>query len=116
LPQTTFKYAAIVKDIQLNVQALYPACKVSTAAAAVGAWGGKWWGGNLKGMWLNVKQWYPDLITTLATGGVNVMTYDLSKNEAFHECPDPTDCPLLAQIQFYMQTYQQVRVWCHVQG
>ena len=51
LPQTTFKYAAIVKDLQLNIAAQYPSCKVSTAAAAVGAWSGKWWGGNLKGLW-----------------------------------------------------------------
>ena len=78
MPQTTFKYAAIVKDVQLNVAAQYPGCKVSTAAAAVGAWAGKWWGGNLKGLWYNVKQWYPDLITFLATGGVNVMTYVMS--------------------------------------
>jgi len=28
--------------------------QLSTAAAAVGAWGGKWWGGNLKGALLEV--------------------------------------------------------------
>lgn len=106
LPQTVFKYAAIVKDLQLAVAELYPALKVSTAAAAVGAWGGKWWGGNLKGLWLNLHKWYPELSTFLtATGGINVMTYDLSKDERFHECPDESDCPLAKQVAFYMDTY-----------
>ena len=109
LPQTSFKYAAIVKDVMLSIEAAYPACKLSTAAAAVGAWGGKWWGGNLKGLWYNIKQWYPDVIDFMTTGrnagGINVMTYDLSKNERFHECPDAGDCPLDLQVAYYMQTY-----------
>ena len=109
LPQTAFKYAAILKDVAENIVHIYPACKLSTAAAAVGAWSGKWWGGNLKGVWLLVQQQYPDLMSFLTAGanagGVNVMTYDLSKNENFHECPDAGDCPLAAQVKFYMDTY-----------
>ena len=30
--------------------------KLSTAAGAVGAWSGNWWGGNLKGLWYDTNQ------------------------------------------------------------
>lgn len=118
LPQTAFKYAAILKDVAENIVHIYPACKLSTAAAAVGAWSGKWWGGNLKGVWLLVKQQYPDLMDFLTAGanagGVNVMSYDLSKNENFHECPDAGDCPLVAQVKFYMDTYSAAGIPANV--
>ena len=39
LPQTVFKYAAIVKDVVLNIEKTAPALKLSTAAGAVGACG-----------------------------------------------------------------------------
>merc|ERR1712176_1251413 len=99
--QTTYKYAAIAKDIKLNIKKSYPECKLSTAAGAVGAWSGKWWGGNLKGIWLLAKKWFPDVMSRV---GINVMTYDLSKNNDFHECPTDNVCELDAQVEFYMKT------------
>ena len=59
------------------------------------------WGGNLKGIWLNMNQYYPDLMSYVSsTGGINVMTYDLSDNEQV--CILPT---LL--LMSWPQTYQQ---------
>lgn len=103
LHQTVYKYSAIAKDLVSNVQAIAPNLKVTTAAAAVGAWSGDWWGGNLKGLWLEMVQKFPDLASSI---GINVMTYDLSKDEDFHECPDDQDCPLDKQVAFYMNTYK----------
>jgi hypothetical protein len=51
-----YKYTAIVYDVMMNVQTIYPTLKVSTAAGAAGAWSTNWWGGNLKGLWYSVKQ------------------------------------------------------------
>jgi len=56
LNQTVYKYAAICKDVMINIKAIAPELKLSTTPGAVGAWGGKWWGGNLKGMWLLLFQ------------------------------------------------------------
>lgn len=118
LPQTTYKYAAIVRDVMINVQNIYPTLKVSTAAGAVGAWSTPWWGGNLKGLWYNVKQWYPELIDFMSTsqnaGGINVMTYDLSDNPTYHECPDDNDCSLDKQVAFYMKTYDDAQIVANV--
>ena len=52
---------------------------------------------------LLLYQWYP-FITQFITqganaGGVNVMTYDLSDNEGFHECPTDDTCTLLEQVR-----------------
>ena len=55
LHQTSFKLAAILKDVADGIDALSPGLKMSTAAPAVGAWQGKWWGGNLKGTLLEVR-------------------------------------------------------------
>lgn len=33
------------------------------------------------------------------------MTYDLSDDEAYYECPTPDVCTLPAQVAFYMQQY-----------
>ena len=83
LDQTVYKFAAILKDFQLNIAALAPGMMLSTAAGAAGGWSGDWWGGNLKGLVLKAAQWYPDLVAFVAsTGGVNVMTYDLSDDES----------------------------------
>lgn len=54
--------------------------------------------------------WYPEVIQFMASdsasaGGINVMTYDLSNNEAFHECPQDGVCSLPQQVDFYLQTY-----------
>jgi len=114
LTQTSYKYAAIAKDFQLNIQKIYPSCKLSTAAGAVGAWSGKWWGGNMKGVWLKVHQLMPDVINFMSTGanagGINVMTYDLSDNEKYHECPNPSTCALDKQVEFYMNTYKTAQI------
>lgn len=104
--QTVYKFAAILKDVQLNIAAQAPAMLLSTAAGAAGGWSGNWWGGNLKGLVLKAASWYPDLLAFVAsTGGVNVMTYDLSDDESHYECPTPQLCTLHDQVQFYMQTY-----------
>jgi hypothetical protein len=156
----------------INIKAIQPSLKLSTAAGAVGAWSSNWWGGNLKGLWYNVKQvcclsffcilppflptpflplflpsfqplscrcscsyspfafpltliqslhcfpphaqWYPDLIDFMGSspnaGGINVMTYDLSDNPEFHECPDESDCTLDKQVAFYMKTYSDANI------
>jgi len=118
LDQTTYKYAAIVKDTADAIKAHAPSLKLSTAAAAVGAWSGKWWGGNLKGVWLQLHQKFPELSSFMTTGanagGINVMTYDLSDNTKFHECPTDNDCELEKQVAFYMNTYQQAGIPANV--
>jgi len=40
-------------------------------------------------------------------GGFNVMTYDVSKNEKYHECPDKDSCALDKQVDFYMNLYKK---------
>jgi hypothetical protein len=102
LHQTTYKYAAILQDIRGAVHVIDPSLKVSTATAAAGAWAGKWWGGNLKGLWLQLHQHFAAAAEDVE---LNVMTYDLSKDAQYHECPDPADCTLDQQVAFYMQTY-----------
>ena len=92
LHQTVYKYSAIAKDISSNIAAIAPNLKFGTAAAAVGAWTGNWWGGNLKGLWAEANTKFPDLIKGME---INVMTYDLSKDETFHcllyTSPSPRD-------------------------
>ncbi|KAJ3256973.1 hypothetical protein HDU77_002913 [Chytriomyces hyalinus] len=110
LDQTVYKYSAIVADMVNAIKAIYPACKLSTAAGAAGAWSTKWWGGNLKGLWYYSNLWYPELNQFMFkgpnAGGINVMTYDLSKNNNYFECPDTTaNCDLAGQVKFYMNTY-----------
>ena len=47
LHQTSYKLAAILKDLSDGIDEIAPKMKLSTAAAAVGAWSGTWWGGNV---------------------------------------------------------------------
>ena len=85
-----YKFSAILKDLQLNIAAKAPSMLLSTASGAAGGWEGNWWGGNLKGLTLAAAKWYPDLIAFVAsTGGVNVMTYDLSDDGAVWGCALP---------------------------
>lgn len=118
LDQTSYKYAAIAQDVISAIKKNYPKCKLSTAAGAVGAWSGKWWGGNMKGVWLKVKQQMPEITDFMSkganAGGINVMTYDLSSNEQFHECPEPGKCALDVQVEFYMGTYKQESIDANV--
>jgi hypothetical protein len=100
--QAVYKLAAIYKDVQLSIDAIAPHLAMSTAASAAGAWSGNWWGGNLKGVSLQIGRLYPDLATRILS---NVMTYDLSDNEASYECPDPSDCSLDKQVAFYMNQF-----------
>ncbi|KAI9330414.1 hypothetical protein BDR26DRAFT_871523 [Obelidium mucronatum] len=99
LLQTVFKFTAIMQDMRLAVQKHYPQLKVSTAASAAGAWAGTWWGGNHKGLSLNMVQAYPDLVQWIGSGanagGWNVMSYDLS-NDPKVGCPttNAADCTL----------------------
>lgn len=103
LTQTVHKYVAIAKDMVDAVDKHAPNLKISTAAGAVGAWEGKWWGGNLKGIWLEAKQKFPEVMSRIE---INVMTYDLSDNNEFHECPESNVCTLDQQVEFYMKTYR----------
>jgi len=118
LHQTVYKYAAIVKDVKDAITTHAPKMKLSTASGAVGAWSGKWWGGNMKGLWLKVNQKYPELISFMSTGanagGINVMTYDLSSNPEFHECPSDSVCALDKQVDFYMGTYKTAGIAANV--
>ncbi|KAI8621958.1 hypothetical protein BC830DRAFT_12345 [Chytriomyces sp. MP71] len=111
LDQTVLKYTAIARDLMINIQSLYPTCKLSVAAAAAGAWQGPWWGGNLKGLWYWSQLWYPAVteFMTVGTnaGGVNAMTYDLSQDDTFHECPSATmPCDLASQVAFYLAQFR----------
>ena len=106
LHQTSFKLAAILKDLSDGIDEIAPEMQLSVAAAAVGAWGGKWWGGNLKGTLLEVHAQFPSLLAKpIAANGINVMAYDLSDDQAFHECPTDQACTLDQQVAFYMGTY-----------
>ena len=111
LHQTVYKYSAIAKDIQSNIETIAPDLKFSTAAAAVGAWTGDWWGGNLKGLWAEANTKFADLLQGVE---INVMTYDLSANEKFHECPDDQDCPLDKQVEYYMSTFKTAGIPANV--
>ncbi|ORY37044.1 hypothetical protein BCR33DRAFT_769966 [Rhizoclosmatium globosum] len=116
LDQTVYKYTAICYDIVNAIKKIYPKCKFATAAGAAGAWQGKFWGGNLKGLWYFVNLWYPDVIKFMSTGknagGINVMTYDVSANNAYFECPSgsTSDCDLAGQVKFYMNTYEKAGI------
>ncbi len=82
MPQTVYKYSAIMKDVQLNIAAQAPGMLLSSPVGAASGWAGNWWGGNLTGLVADAAQLYPDLIAYAAsTGGINVMTYDLSDDE-----------------------------------
>lgn len=111
LTQTVHKYVAIAKDMIDSVDKHAPDMKISTAAGAVGAWEGKWWGGNLKGIWLQAKKTFPEVMSRLE---INVMTYDLSDNNEFHECPNPSTCTLDQQVEFYMKTYRDAGISANV--
>ncbi|KAJ3063429.1 hypothetical protein HDU99_004840, partial [Rhizoclosmatium hyalinum] len=116
LDQTVYKYTAICYDIINAIKKIYPKCKFATAAGAAGAWQGKFWGGNLKGLWYFVNLWYPDVIKFMSTGknagGINVMSYDVSANNAYFECPSgsTSDCDLAGQVKFYMNTYEKAGI------
>ncbi|KAG0005864.1 hypothetical protein BGZ79_001057 [Entomortierella chlamydospora] len=104
--QTVYKYGAIMKDVMLNIASIQPSLKISTAASAAGGLSTNWWGGNLKNIWYNLFKWYPDVYNGIAnSGGVNVMTYDLSNNEQYYECPDANTCSLSQQVLYYMNSY-----------
>ncbi|KAF8929632.1 hypothetical protein EDD21DRAFT_443993 [Dissophora ornata] len=104
--QTVYKYGAIMKDVLLNIAAIQPTLKLSTAASAAGGLSTNWWGGNLKNIWYNLNKWYPDVYQGIAnSGGVNIMTYDLSDNTQYSECPDTGVCSLSQQVVYYMNSY-----------
>ncbi|KAF9089315.1 hypothetical protein BGX23_006768 [Mortierella sp. AD031] len=112
---TTYKYAAIMQDVRLNIQAIAPELLLATAASAAGGLSTPWWGGNLKNIWYFTNKWYPDLYSFIAnTGGVNVMTYDLSNNQQYYECPDANTCSLSQQVNYYMKSYSDNGMLAHV--
>lgn len=47
-------------------------------------------------------------------GGINVMTYDLSSDQTFHECPNDDTCALDKQVAFYMDTYNKSQIQANV--
>ncbi|ORY37025.1 hypothetical protein BCR33DRAFT_854898 [Rhizoclosmatium globosum] len=116
LDQTVYKYSAIAYDIMKQIRLIYPTCLFSTTVSSVGAWQGNWWGGSLKGLWYYVNLWYPDLIRFIThdanAGGINVKSFDLSKNNAYYSCQDIIfDCNLGGQVQYFMSTYAQAGIW-----
>ncbi|KAG0370087.1 hypothetical protein BGX24_002149 [Mortierella sp. AD032] len=113
--QTVYKYAAIMQDVRINIQAIAPNLLLATAASAAGGLSTNWWGGNLKNIWYYTYKWYPDLYNFIATtGGVNVMTYDLSNNQQYSECPDANTCSLSQQVNYYMKSYADNGMLAHV--
>ncbi|KAF9322096.1 hypothetical protein BG003_006941 [Podila horticola] len=116
--QTVYKYAAIMRDVQLNIQAIAPTMMIATAASAAGGLSTNWWGGNLKNIWYLTYAWYPEVYNFIAQGanggGVNVMTYDLSNNQEYHECPDANTCSLSQQANYYMKSYADNGMVAHV--
>jgi hypothetical protein len=63
-------------------------------------------------VWYFTDLWFPEVTTALTggdrPGGINVMTYDLSDNAEFHECPNDDACTLSDQVK------GQTVVVCHV--
>ncbi|KAG0337300.1 hypothetical protein BG004_007700 [Podila humilis] len=116
--QTIYKYTAIMRDVQINIQAIAPTMMVGTAASAAGGLKTNWWGGNLKNIWYYTYAWYPDTYNFIAQGanggGVNVMTYDLSNNQQYSECPDVGVCSLSQQVNYYMKSYADNGMVAHV--
>ncbi|KAF9363219.1 hypothetical protein BGX34_004625 [Mortierella sp. NVP85] len=116
--QTVYKYAAIMRDVMVNIQAIQPTLKLATAASAAGGLSSNWWGGNLKNIWYYVNKWYPEVYGFMAqganAGGVNVMTYDLSNNKEYHECPDENTCSLSQQVNYYMKSYADNNMQAYV--
>ncbi|KAF9192365.1 hypothetical protein BGZ50_008628 [Haplosporangium sp. Z 11] len=116
--QTVYKYATIMRDVQLNIEAIKPSLMLGTASSAAGGLSTNWWGGNLKNIWYLVNKWYPEVYSFMATGpnggGVNVMTYDLSNNQEYHECPDASTCSLSQQVNYYMKSYADNNMAAHV--
>ncbi|KAF9135818.1 hypothetical protein BGW39_011407 [Mortierella sp. 14UC] len=113
--QTVYKYAAIMQDVRINIQAIAPNLLLATAASAAGGLSTNWWGGNLKNIWYYTYKWYPDLYNFIANGGgVNVMTYDLSNNQQYSECPDANTCSLSQQVNYYMKSYADNGMLAHV--
>ncbi|KAJ3027556.1 UNVERIFIED_CONTAM: hypothetical protein HDU68_003592 [Siphonaria sp. JEL0065] len=115
--QTVYKFSAIMQNMRINVEKIFPTLRVGTAASAAGAWAGTWWGGNLKGLTLNMVPSYPDLVQWIGTGpnagGWNVMSYDLSKSTI--NCPPaPATCDLDGQVDFYMAQYAAAGVPANV--
>ncbi|KAF9956823.1 hypothetical protein BGZ72_002418 [Mortierella alpina] len=107
--QTVCKYATIMKDVQINIQKLAPKLKLATAAAVTGGLpeSSHWWGGNLKNIWYNVNKFFPEVYKAISSsGGVNVMSYDVSGDYDTHECPtDKSSCPLNKQVDYYMKSF-----------
>ncbi|KAJ3238857.1 hypothetical protein HDU81_007057 [Chytriomyces hyalinus] len=117
LYQTVYKFSAIMENMRINIKNIYPSLKLSTAASAAGAWAGTWWGGNHKGLTLNMVPSYPDLVAFVGTGanagGWNIMTYDLS-NSTVNCPPAPATCSLDGQVNFYMAQYTAAGVVANV--
>ncbi|KAF9300265.1 hypothetical protein BGZ74_008082 [Mortierella antarctica] len=116
--QTVYKYAAIMRDVQINIQAIAPNLMIATAASAAGGLSTPWWGGNLKNIWYYTNLWYPDVYKFMSQGanggGVNVMTYDLSNNQQYSECPATGVCSLSQQVNYYMKSYSDNGMTAHV--
>eukprot|EP01106_Pelomyxa_sp_JSP_P000158 TRINITY_DN1021_c0_g1_i4.p2 TRINITY_DN1021_c0_g1~~TRINITY_DN1021_c0_g1_i4.p2 ORF type:complete len:421 (+),score=166.31 TRINITY_DN1021_c0_g1_i4:102-1364(+) len=50
------------------------------------------------------------MATGANAGGINVMTYDLSDNEQYYECPETNVCTLDQQVAYYMATYTTAKI------
>jgi len=100
--QVIYKFGGIIYDLQDAINDIHPGMEIETAVTAQGADDGNWWGGNMKGQVVKTFKSFPDLKN--AFSNIQVMTYDLSSNPKYHECPEDKDenCPLNKQVEFYM--------------
>ena len=99
---------------------------LSIPAPAVGAVGGAWYFGNLKGLFLDdaafsYKTIFPlftghtpldpsAVFNKLYNGGIFPMIYDLGA--ACYDCPEGDDdkCPLVEQVKYYTQTFANANI------
>jgi len=100
--QVIYKFGGIIYDFVDAIAAIHPGMELSTAVTCQGADDGNWWGGNMKGQVVKTFDMFPDLKNAFTS--MEVMTYDVSSNPQFHECPDDksANCALNKQVNFYM--------------
>jgi hypothetical protein len=118
--QTVYKCATIAKDLMINIENIDSKLKLSCRSGAASALSGKWWGNaaggvnRSKGLVLHTQKLFPEVVTFIAdsanAGGMNVMSYDLSDNPTFHECPPSGGCTLSDQVEFYLNTYKEAGI------
>lgn len=120
MPDTVDKFAAILREIDANIDAANADLKISIAVPAVGAiptmsanwgtnaqtvstYGGAWYGGNLYGLIYNTALLYPNELETVDF--IGAMTYDLSSTDCGAANGTFIPCALDQQVRFYWGTF-----------